>query len=150
MALDRTDPALVNHVMAEHRELFRRLCDVRGKLSPTTIGTPVAVAAAIADLTELRRHLAGHFAREEDGGLLEESVARLPRLAAAATAVIDQHRGLLAQLDAVVARLAQGGAPAWGEAARAFEAVTRAIQAHEREETAVFQEGHLEDLGLDD
>ncbi len=150
MALDRTDPALVNHVMAEHRELFRRLCDVRMKLSPTTAATPAAVAAAIADLTDLRRHLACHFAREEDGGLLEESVARLPRLAGAATAVISQHHGLLAHLDTLVAQLAQGGTLVWGETTREFEAFTHAMQAHEREETAVFQEGYLEDLGLDD
>jgi hypothetical protein len=150
MALERTDPALVNHIMAEHRELFRRLCDLRTRLSTTTPATAAAVTAAVADLEDLRHHLAGHFTREEAGGFLEESVARLPRLAGAATAVLGQHHGLLARLDALIARLSRDGARAWPDAARSFEDFTHAMQAHEREENAVFQAGYVEDLGLDE
>jgi len=146
--LDRTDPTLVNHVMAEHNELFRRVTDLRTRLAGAA-PTPAVVAATVADLAELRRHLATHFAREEEGGLLEESVARLPRLAAAAGDVLREHPGLLARLDALVARLAAGKAHAWGEAAADFEVFATALRDHERAENAVFQEGHVEDLGLE-
>ena len=149
MTLDRTEPTLVNHVMAEHAELFRRLVDLRARFAASAAPAPAVVAATVADLAELRRHLATHFGREEEGGLLEESVARLPRLAAAAGAVLRQHPGLLGRLDALVARLATGTAGAWAEAARDFEAFAAALRDHEREENAVFQEGHVEDLDLD-
>jgi len=147
--LDRTDPTLVNHVMAEHNELFRRVTDLRSRLAGAA-PTPAVVAATVADLAELRRHLATHFAREEEGGLLEESVARLPRLAAAAGGVLRQHPGLLGRLDALVARLAAGNAGAWTAGAADFAAFAAALHDHERAENAVFQEGHVEDLDLDD
>ncbi|MFM7519908.1 MAG: hemerythrin domain-containing protein [Planctomycetota bacterium] len=148
--LDHTDPTLVNHVMAEHNELFRRLTDLRTRFTASAAPTPAVIAATVADLAELRRHLATHFAREEEGGLLEESVARLPRLAAAAGGVLRQHPGLLGRLDALVARLAAGKAGTWTEGAADFAAFAAALHDHERAENAVFQEGHVEDLDLDD
>lgn len=149
MALERTDPALVNHVLAEHRALFRRVGDLRARLAAPRPPGAAARAAVVGEVEALRRHLADHFAREEAGGLLEESVARLPRLATAAGAVIGEHAGLLARLDAVVKRLARGGRHAWTAAGADFAAFAVAVREHERRETTIFEEGHVEDLGLD-
>jgi hypothetical protein len=147
---DRSDPIILGHVLAEHRELFPRMQGLKTAFNapqPTTAGQTADVRAALADL---REHLQTHFEQEESGGFLEESIARMPRLAPAATAIMRQHPALLAELDALIERLARGdiSAESWARAGRDFEHFSTTMQAHERSENAVVQEGYNEDLGL--
>lgn len=147
---DRPDPIILGHVLAEHRELFTRMQELKSAFSaaqPTTAAGADEVRTALA---QLREHLRVHFEQEESGGFLEESIARMPRLAPAATAIMREHPALLAQLDALMKTLAGGdiSGETWARAGRDFERFAITMQAHERNENAVVQEGYNEDLGL--
>lgn len=141
---DRTDPVILGHILAQHRELHELIVAAR-------VAFAAGPAAARAALGELRRHLAAHFLQEERGGFLEESITRLPRLTAAAAAALSEHPGLLAELDGLIERLAVPDIPrsSWSRAGRDFEDFCGHLLAHERNENAVVQEGFNEDLGLD-
>ena len=103
-----------------------------------------------AALESLRDHLRAHFRQEEAGGFLEESIARMPRLSAAVRTVMADHPALLAELDDLIAILAKAdSAAAWDQIAAAAERFAHHLLDHDRNETAVVQEGYNEDLGLD-
>ncbi|MFM7108987.1 MAG: hemerythrin domain-containing protein [Planctomycetaceae bacterium] len=141
---DRTDPVILGHILAQHRELHERIVAARDAFA-------AGPEAARRALDGLRGHLASHFLQEERGGFLEESVTRLPRLTAAAAAAVREHPRLLAELDALIERLAVPDIPqaSWHRAGRDFEDFCGHLLAHERNENAVVQEGYNEDLGLD-
>jgi hypothetical protein len=141
---DRIDPAILGHILAQHRELHGQIVAARAAFS----SGPVAVRAALATL---RDHLAVHFVQEERGGFLEESIARMPRLSTAADGVLEEHPRLLAELDRLIERLAvRDISPvSWSRACHDFEDFCGHLLAHERNEHAVVQEGYNEDLGLD-
>jgi hypothetical protein len=148
-SIDRSDPIILGHVLAEHHDLFCRLSAARTAFSE--VRPSVDTLARLHDaLRGLRDHLAEHFAKEEHGGFLEESVARMPRLGKGAAAIMKQHPALLAELDNVLAGLPSSvdEAEAWLQASRDFEAFTTHMLAHERSENAILQEGYNEDLGL--
>lgn len=150
--IDRSDPIILGHVLAEHQDLFRRVVDVRRGFA---IGSPPSTdrVDALEDaLRSLRDHLESHFRQEESGGFLEESVARMPRLGPAVSQVLAQHPVLLAELDKIVASLrsSDGSNTSWLQSGRAFEDFAAHLMAHERSENAVVQEGYNEDLGLVD
>lgn len=149
-SIDRPDPVIMGHVLAQHRELHDLLVEVRGAFEQPA--GEVARADAAARLGSLRQYLARHFAQEERGGFLEESLTRMPRLAAEVRGVLAEHPALLADLDRLLERLAarDSGAEAWRQAGRDFEAFASRLLAHERNENAVVQEGYNEDLGLTD
>ncbi len=140
---DRTDPVILGHILAQHRELHGQIMAVREAFA-------TGPAAAREALATLRTHLAGHFAQEEGGGFLEESIARMPRLSAAAADVLREHPRLLAELDGVMARLEKPlGSAGLDRVGRDFEDFCRHLLTHERNENAVVQTGYNEDLGLD-
>lgn len=148
-SIDRSDPIILGHVLAEHHDLFCRLSSARTAFREQPPST--ATATEVRDsLRGLRDHLAEHFAKEEQGGFLEESVARMPRLGCAVAAIMKQHPVLLAELDKVLVALSSSGdqADSWRQAGRDFEAFATHMLAHERSENAVLQEGYNEDLGL--
>jgi hypothetical protein len=146
-AIDRADPVIMGHLLAQHRELHDLLLEARGAFA-----ADAQPAAARSRLMALRDHLAEHFAQEERGGFLEESLTRMPRLAAAVRNVLADHPRLLAELDGLLDRLAARDieAESWRQAGRDFEAFASHLLAHERNENAVVQEGYNEDLGLVD
>ena len=150
-AIDRPDPAIMGHLLAQHRELHDLLVEARDAFAATNHAT-AAVAAAHHRLTSLRKHLVRHFSQEEEGGFLEESLARMPRLAAAAREVLAEHPDLLGELDGLLetltARDIDGGV--WRQAGHDFEVFASHLLAHERNENAVVQQGYNEDLGLVD
>lgn len=149
-SINRSDPIILGHVLAEHRELFTRMQSVRGTLEDRRPPTAERFAGLRTAIADLREHLRAHFEQEERGGFLEESIARMPRLAPAATAIMRQHPALLGELDTLIERLAGGdiSSEAWDRAGRDFERFSASMTAHERSENAVVQEGYNEDLGL--
>jgi len=151
-SLDRPDPVIIGHVLAEHRELFQLISQAKQAFTDT--GRPLGKRRQYAHekLTELRRHLRDHFAQEEQGGFLEEAVTRVPRLGRRMESILRQHPPLLAELDSLTAALANFRLdPAdWHEIGQHFETFISHLQAHERSENAVVQEGYNEDLGLAD
>jgi iron-sulfur cluster repair protein YtfE (RIC family) len=148
-SIDRSDPVILGHVLAEHRDLFNLMSSVRSALASKE-STPDRHAVLLSLLHQLRDHLHNHFAQEEEGGFLEEAVTRMPRLSAAVRSILRQHPDLLAELDRVIGVLESATVPAesWSQASDAFEVFSAHMAAHERSENAVVQEGYNEDLGL--
>jgi len=153
-SIDRPDPVILGHLLSEHRELFQQLSALRTMLAAEAPPGCDRLRELVRAIATLRGHLADHFRQEESGGFLEEAVARMPRLGSAATEVLGQHGALLADLDRIVDRFADAGeAPCtaeWLAMHDAFDTFMRRMQAHERAENAVVQQGYNEDLGLDD
>ena len=149
-SIDRCDPVILGHVLAGHRDLFQLLLSVRSVLAAAGPPTPDRHADVLASMHDLRDHLRDHFTQEEQGGFLEESVTRIPRLSAAVQSILGQHPGLLAELDRVIGDLegSPGDPGAWARAGRSFAAFSARMTAHERSENAVVQAGYNEDLGL--
>ena len=146
--LDRADPVIMAHILAQHRELHGQLQAVRSALAASP--SREAVTAARDALEALRHHLRCHFAQEECGGHLEESIARMPRLSPAVQAVLAEHPVLLGDLDRLIDMLAAADISplSWGQAVHDFERFAQHLVAHERNENAVVQAGYNEDLGL--
>jgi len=155
-SIDRSDPVILGHVLAEHRDLFHLMHSVQSRLAMAGPPGPESRADLLESLHHLREHLGDHFAQEELGGFLEEAMTRIPRLSAAVRSIVAQHPALLAELDRVIDQLtiveksgeAAAGAKSWSGAVHAFEAFAAHMAAHERSENAVVQEGYNEDLGL--
>ena len=156
-SLDRADPVILGHILQEHRELHGLLRSTREAIGLPAVPAPANARAAGCEriakaLTALRDHLAEHFHQEEEGGFLEESLARLPRLASAAREVLAEHPDLLDEADRLIERTSRGDIPALGWAALCHDVdrfATRLLD-HERRENRVVQQGYNEDLGLVD
>lgn len=149
-SIDRADPVILGHVLAEHRDLFNLMQSVRASLAGATCPTPADCNALIDSMRRLRAHLHEHFAQEEAGGFLEESVARMPRLWPSVKLILAEHPGLLEELDAAIAGLAAASPSptSWRAAAAAFDRFAEHMRDHERRENAVVQDGYNENLGL--
>ena len=147
----RVDPVILGHLLGQHRDLHARLLALRADFA--VAATPAPPLDAIRHrLMDLRDHLHDHFDQEEQGGFLEESIARMPRLSAAARGVVAEHPQLLAELDALLAGLPVGDIreEAWQAAGCGFATFTDHLLAHERNENAVVQQGYNEDFGFGD
>lgn len=149
---DRSDPVILGHVLAEHRELHAAMTGIRSMLAAAEGPTDGRRARVVDGLKNLREHLRSHFEQEEQGGFLEESVTRIPRLAKAAGTILAEHPKLLSELDALIESTAKAEA---GEATleaccRGFNRFAGHMVAHERKENSIVQEGYNEDLGLVD
>jgi len=149
---DRVDPVILGHILGQHRELHAQLLAVKAAFAAEQAPGGGRAVAVRTMLVSLREHLRSHFEQEEGEGFIEESVARVPRLSPAARKVLAEHPRLLAELDGLLDRLpaADISRGAWREASRAFAVFADHLQAHERSENAVVQEGYNEDLGLVD
>lgn len=151
-SIDRSDPVILGHVLAEHQDLFNRLTAARKAFATEAPPDQDRLAALRQGLAALRDHLHEHFTQEERGGFLEEAVARMPRLGSAVAGLVAEHPALLAELDKIIAALpsSEASAAAWQQAGQAFAGFAAHMLAHERSENAVVQEGYNEDLGLVD
>jgi len=151
-SIDRSDPVILGRILADHRELFGQLSAVRTAFTQTARPMPTDVAAIQGSLGSLREYLRIHFEQEEEGGFMEESIARMPRLATAVQLILKQHPALLAEIDALIATLTpEICTPAvWAQAGSMFEQFSAQMLDHERSENTVVQDGYNEDLGLTD
>lgn len=149
-SIDRADPVIMGHILAQHRELHAQMLAVKACLAAVGPWDAARAAAARESLVALRDHLRSHFAREEQGGFLEESIARMPRLAAPTRRVMAEHPALLAELGGLIETLEAGdSATVRGRLAAGCEQFMQHLLEHERSENAIVQEGYNEDLGLD-
>jgi hypothetical protein len=152
--IDRADPVILGHVLAQHRELHTLVSRIHERFDEVAAQTVASgQAAALREpLQALRDYLRCHFQQEERGGFLEESLARMPRLAAAATAVLAEHPRLLEELDRLIESLPMADISRLQRAdlEAGFDRFCQHLLTHERNENAVVQEGYNEDLGLVD
>ncbi|MFM8733890.1 MAG: hemerythrin domain-containing protein [Pirellulales bacterium] len=144
----RIDPVILGHILGQHRELHAQVLALRAAFAARPDASRLDAVRRM--LLALRDHLQGHFEQEEQGGFMEESIARMPRLSSAVRDVMADHPRLLAELDALLERLPVGDVSrvAWDEASRDFDSFAEHLLLHERNEHAVVQEGYNEDLGL--
>jgi hypothetical protein len=147
----RVDPVILGHLLGQHRDLHARLLTLRADFAAPAVPPP-PLDAIRHRLVELRDHLREHFDQEETGGFLEESIARMPRLSAAAREVVAEHPQLLAEIDALLEGLPVGDIreDSWQAAVCGFATFTDHLLAHERNENAVVQQGYNEDFGFGD
>jgi len=156
--LDRADPVILGHILALHRDLHALVQAARTAFCPPdrTRLDHDRLNGLLDTLRQLREHLRVHFELEEQGGFLEESMTRMPRLSPAVSRVLAEHPALLAELDGLIGTLEgvdisdPAAASAWAAADRDFDRFARNLITHERNENAVVQEGYNEDLGLVD
>ena len=154
LPIDRADPVILGHVLAQHRELHTLVSRVHERFDDVAAQTAASgQAAALREpLQALRDYLCCHFQQEERGGFLEESLARMPRLASAAKAVLADHPRLLEELDRLIESLPMADISGLQRAdlEAGFDRFCQHLLTHERNENAVVQEGYNEDLGLVD
>ena len=119
----------VVHMRSEHRLLKRAILEaVHGAHGP--------LDEFLAQLRHLRDELARHFAEEDEGGCLEEAVARCPAVADQAMWVAWEHPLLLNELDSLTSQLVerQEVSDAWRED---FLRLTKKLIAHEEAEDRI-------------
>lgn len=137
--------AFVDHMLAEHRrvdQLVRRALAAIPSWEETD--QPQWLPLMMQGLSAIRTELAHHFQGEEQGGCLEEAVARCPSLAAEVQCVEREHGELLEHLDALIARCETTACPSAAKA-RAVDQelrhVVRELRLHEAHENRIMQRG---------
>jgi hypothetical protein len=137
--------AYVDHMQAEHRRL--------DSLLRRTLATLPAWEEAddahwlprmVTGLVAIRGELAHHFRNEEQGGRLEEAVARCPALSADVRLIEREHDDLLAHLDELIARCQTAATPTPAQARavdQEFRQIVRELKLHEAQENRVMQRG---------
>jgi hypothetical protein len=139
-----SDP-FYSKVLAEHRELNSLLVSVEDRLNRALGADPNGNPMWI-ELTErlksLRDYLEHHFAEEEEGGVLEEAMCRLPRLCPRAAALERQHGELRKQMARIVEQAERCGCSAERRqaVARDFSRFAYALRAHEAAENCIAEE----------
>lgn len=124
--------AYMQHMESEHHQLNSELTMLHAMLDK-----PKSRIGVVAELEKLRAKLASHFHEEEEGGCLEEAVCRCPSLAHEVSLIEAEHRDLLKQVDAMLARERANHATTTAE----FEGFMHAIERHEAAEDHVLQHG---------
>ena len=106
-------------------------------------------ALAVQELQHFRQMLEQHFREEEQGGCLEEAVARSPYLGEECQRLEKEHPALLHRYDAILhrARMPFAGNLAFLEEFREFVTL---LVAHEAAEDRVLQHGFQEATAPED
>lgn len=102
-------------------------------------------------LDALHQHLGRHFAREEEGGYLEEALVHAPRFQARASELMAEHSLLLERFGSLVAtaRGAVGKPAVWPGIAKDLNEAIEELVRHELEENRLLQESFAANLDLD-
>lgn len=124
--------AYVQHMDSEHHRLNGELAALHAMLGRAGSRTDI-----VAEMEKLRGQLSRHFHEEEEGGCLEEAVSRCPSLAHEVSLIEAEHRELLKQVDAMLARERTAHATTSEE----FGDFMHAIERHEAAEDHVLQHG---------
>jgi hypothetical protein len=143
----------LEQALAEHHELHRSVEEIISLLDNTAAANANGALAerAIYRIDSLAEKLQQHFAQEEEGGYLEEAIARLPSLAPQAAVLQRQHAeftrvaaGLLSD-----AKAATTPAACWAALQTGFKAFSKKLLAHEAAENSLLQRAYNVDLGLE-
>jgi hypothetical protein len=151
--MDTVDPrrGWAEHVEAEHRHFGRMIHEIRHAFEVPVESGNVAAAAAVArdKLTVFNQQMRAHFEMEEDGGYMEEAVARLPVLSHNADKLIAEHAILRMAIDHLVKHLETVGdsATEWYACRDEFTRFAEQIAAHEANENWLLHEGFNEPGG---
>lgn len=136
----------------EHQEICAQLQVIHGLLDAeqTTDGQDVHDELKLR-LTELLTHLETHFAQEEEGGYMEEALARAPRFSSLAAELEKQHAPMLARLRGLLARADESPTrPTRAALAVQARELCQLLARHEASETRILQMAFNRDPILDD
>lgn len=139
-------------LLAEHRELMKRVADVvKWWTELEQIGIPHYHEMGTR-LEALRHHLAEHMAEEEKGGYLAEALEVAPRFSREAEELRLQHAEILQAFDDFIGRLMEKEPPfaSWQEVRDEFDTLMNTVRQHERRENAIVQSAFGDDLGRGD
>jgi len=101
--------AYVERLEKSHEQLERLVRESERMLAAWPDNPTTGAAVVAQHLRDLRTALERHFAEEAAGGCLEEAAARTPRLGPIAERVVDDHMGLLIELERLIAACPVGG-----------------------------------------
>jgi hypothetical protein len=107
-------------------------------------------ASIVRQLNELVDHVESHFAHEEDGGYMAESLARAPRLATRAGRLLAEHAELLDDVHKLQ-MLARSGVETdgwWRQIETDCERLKVTLFVHEHAEHRLVQEAFNRDIGV--
>ena len=137
-----------DHVEAEHRQFGRMINEIRHafEASVEPAGVAAAVAGARDKLTVFNQQMRAHFEMEEDGGYMEEAVARLPVLSHNADKLIAEHGILRMAIDHLINHLETAGdsATTWEACREEFKRFSAQMATHEANENWLLHEGFNE------
>jgi chromosome condensin MukBEF ATPase and DNA-binding subunit MukB len=148
--MDTIDPrqGWADHVEAEHRHFGRMINEIRHAFDAQVESGNVAAAVAVArdKLTVFNQQMRAHFEMEEEGGYMEEAVARLPVLSHNADKLIAEHTVLRTAIDHLVKHLETVGdsATKWNACRDEFKRLSEQIATHEANENWLLHEGFNE------
>lgn len=133
--------AYVVHLREEHRQLNEASQKIESALAEQSHQQLPAKTSSdfVERLRNLRERLERHFQEEEQGGCIEEAVARCPGLSRSAFDLEHEHVDLRSELDGLIEE-AERGQPLHVLESR-YEAFAKRLRSHEAQENVILQEG---------
>ena len=148
MSADTWNHEFFQVVKSEHEELTEILDEVRSALAAVdrTKNRVEDLITRLSDVVET------HFRHEEHGGYLKDALERAPRLSAQADVLLDQHDGLLEEVEKLRLLVHSGvESPTWWTKIEAdFLEFAKRLLDHEHAENKVLQEAFTSDIGSGD
>ena len=142
----------VEHMREEHRRLEHLIQRALATIPGWEEGdAPQWMPRTAEGLIAIRNELMHHFHNEEQGGCLEEAVARKPQLSCEVQRLESQHEELLERLNELISRCESAchASPAQAQATELeFRQLVRELRQHEVLEIRVMQQGF--DVVVDD
>jgi len=146
--------AYVAAVRADHHHQGSLVHGVRAALASGAGSnwSEPSVKAVVKHLEVLQKHLQEHFAREEEGGYLEEALVHAPRLKTEAKRLLAEHPQLLKRFAAAVAAAGSSRTThaQWPSLAKQLNDAVDALVAHELGENRLLQQAFTTNLDLDE
>lgn len=133
--------AFVVHLQDEHRRLDEAAHKVEELLASRLKNRPrlADTKDAANQLRRLRERLNRHFQEEEEGGCIEEAVARCPTLSQDAFDLEREHRELLGELDQLI--VAAEREQPLAKLDERYHVFVGRLRAHEAQENELVQRG---------
>lgn len=137
--------AYVDHMLAEHRRLDQLVHKTSLALpSWEELDSQDWLPRMTNGLVAIRTELAHHFHDEEQGGCLEEAVARCPQLSAEVQKIEGEHEEILSRLSELIDRCQRANKPTPQQSLaieQELRQIVRELRGHEALENRIMQQG---------
>jgi len=142
--LNQLSPSYLEAIKREHRTIGEQAHQLEKALRETVLqGWPASSIHDLATrLTALERTLRKHFAKEEDGGFLDEAVSTAPQYRAETSRLLHEHPEILARIREMIARSTDeltANSSLSFPFTKSLEATLRQLLMHETHENALLQ-----------
>jgi iron-sulfur cluster repair protein YtfE (RIC family) len=140
---------IVMDIVHEHRAIRHRLSELRALVQKPADESIRGqwLAAITRSLSCLDEQLRAHFAQEDDAGVMDEAVLRLPRLGNAMRELKQEHAELLRQVNEmnILAKSVESKEQ-WNMLRDAIEGFVNRMLRHEAAENKLLQQGFNQDF----